>query len=61
MNEPNDMAIIVSNMTTRDRSPTLKFLRATEKYNVSEIYDDPIEHMTTRGILRYVGIDIIET
>ena len=28
-------------------------------YNIAEIYDHPGPHMTTRGIFRYTGVDVI--
>ena len=29
------------------------------EYNTAEIYDRPVKHMTVKGILRYVGVDMI--
>jgi len=30
------------------------------KFDPSRIYDEPVEHMSTRGVFRWVGIDVIE-
>ena len=29
-------------------------------YDTSAIYDDPTNHMTTRGIFRYTGVEMIK-
>ena len=34
--------------------------RYEEMVDISEIYDEPVEHMSTRGVFRWVGIDVIE-
>lgn len=59
MNEKNDLMQIITNMTARDSQPTLNREETTKTYITSEIYDNPAEYSTVRGIFRYVGIDII--
>ena len=29
------------------------------KHNIAEIYDNPAQHMTVKGVFGYVGIDVI--
>jgi hypothetical protein len=59
MNKQNDLMKIVCNETTKDRNPTFNHSEVTKTYDTSEIYDNPVEHMTIRGIFRYADVEVI--
>ena len=59
MNKQGNLMKIVCNETTKDRHPTLNHLEVTKTYDTSEIYDNPVEHMTIRGIFRYADVEVI--
>ena len=62
MNEQENLMQMVCNETsetTKDRQPTLNRPEATKTYDTSAIYDNPAEYMTTRGIFRYAGVEVI--
>ncbi len=60
MNQQDYLLKILWNENWRERQPEIsKPVTNPKVYDTAEIYDNPAEHSTTRGIFAYTGVEII--